>query len=80
MEAQFKNVSVVNEIMDCCFGGWKTLPSAYKKGPPFGLSPSMEVIFDCTYCTSSEQQKGAEPPVAPGKRSPVPLSSGRRDI
>ena len=74
VEATFKNVSVEDEVMDCCFGGWKTMPYDYKNGPPFGLSPSIKGIFDCT---CSEPPKAVESPVAPEKRSPVPLSSTR---
>jgi hypothetical protein len=72
MEAEFKNVTLESDDgMDCCFGGWETLPHDYMNGPPFGLSPSIKGIFDCT---CSEPPKIAEFPVPSGKRPPVPLS------
>jgi hypothetical protein len=63
VEAMFKNISLEDEVMDCCVGGWKTMPSDYKNGPEFGLSPSIKGIFDCT---CSESPKAAELPVSPG--------------
>jgi hypothetical protein len=71
MEAEFKNVSLEDEVMECCFGGWKTMPYDYKNGPDFGLSPSIKGIFDCT---CSEPPKAAECPVVPSIRDPVSLS------
>lgn len=67
-QLRFSNITTANSWLDCCLGGYLTMPNNYQMGSN-GFGSDLRTLFDCTKCPAlpPSEERQAESGIAPVK-------------